>query len=73
METLKVTKGGKPPGASLRSGESATENTAKPGNYFEQHREQWLQEGEKSYVFIIMQSKMIALNERNRIELVLVC
>lgn len=29
METLKVTKGGKPPGASLRSGESATENTAK--------------------------------------------
>lgn len=27
----------------------------------------------KSYVFIIMLSKMIALNERNRIELVLVC
>lgn len=24
-----MTKGGKPPGASLRSGESATENTAK--------------------------------------------
>ena len=43
------------------------------GNYFEQHSEQWLQEGETSYVFIIMQSKMIALNERNRIELVLVC
>lgn len=28
-ETLKVTKGGKPPGAPLRSGKSATENTAK--------------------------------------------
>lgn len=29
VETLKVTKGGKPPGAPLRSGKSATENTAK--------------------------------------------
>lgn len=43
------------------------------GNHFEQHSKQWFQEGEKSYVFIIMQSKMIALNEWNRIELVLVC
>lgn len=28
-ETLKVTKGGEAPGAPLRSGKSATENTAK--------------------------------------------
>lgn len=44
------------------------------GNYHEQHSKQWLWGGgRKSYVFIIMQSKMIALNERNIIELVLVC